>query len=497
MQQKTYIAIDLKSFYASVECVERGLNPLDACLVVADATRTNKTICLAVTPALKAMGIGGRPRLFEVERRVAQVNRMRGHAGQSSSGAELAARPDMQVSYIVAPPRMKLYLDCSARIYSIYLRHVAPEDVHVYSVDEVFIDATSYLRTYGISAHDLAMRMIRDVLRDTGITATAGIGSNLYLSKVAMDIVAKKMSPDADGVRVAQLDEATYRQQLWHHTPLTDFWRVGRGTARRLEQYGITTMGDIARCSINHQGLLFGLFGVNAELLIDHAWGWEPVDIAHIKAYEPATHSISSGQVLTRPYSIAEARNVLLEMADAVALDLVDKCLLTSQIVVQVGYDVDSLNQPEIQSSSFRGRIVADRYGRMHPEPAHGSSSFPTPTCSRSAISAAVAATYDRVVQSGLLVRRLTLSAGPLTTIESERRRRDSTPVQLDLFTDYEAERLRKQQAQEAADRELRCQQAVLRIKKTFGKNAILRGLNYAPGATQRDRNRQIGGHKA
>ena len=319
--------------------MERGLNPLDACLVVADPTRTDKTICLAVSPALKAMGIGGRPRLFEVEQRLREVNRSRGRAGRSFYGSELARRPDLAVSYIIAPPRMALYMDFSTRIYSIYLRYIAPEDIHVYSIDEVFIDATPYLRTYRMSAHDLAMRMMREVLRDTGITATAGIGTNLYLCKIAMDIKAKKMEPDADGVRIAYLDEHSYRRELWDHEPLTDFWRVGRGIARKLEQYGIRTMGQIARYSIDHEPLFFSLFGVNAELLIDHAWGWEPVTMPMIKSYRPETHSISSGQVLTRPYKWAEARNVVMEMIDSVALELVDKGLVTNQIVLQIGYD--------------------------------------------------------------------------------------------------------------------------------------------------------------
>ena len=495
-QQRQYIAIDLKSFYASVECVERGLNPLDACLVVADPTRTDKTICLAVSPALKAMGIGGRPRLFEVEQRLREVNRSRGRAGRSFYGSELARRPDLAVSYIIAPPRMALYMDFSTRIYSIYLRYIAPEDIHVYSIDEVFIDATPYLRTYRMSAHDLAMRMMREVLRDTGITATAGIGTNLYLCKIAMDIKAKKMEPDADGVRIAYLDEHSYRRELWDHEPLTDFWRVGRGIARKLEQYGIRTMGQIARYSIDHEPLFFSLFGVNAELLIDHAWGWEPVTMPMIKSYRPETHSISSGQVLTRPYKWAEARNVVMEMIDSVALELVDKGLVTNQIVLQIGYDTESLRNPAIVAT-YTGRVVADHYGRPVPAHAHGSSNIAHPTSSGDTLTTHVTALFDRIVDRNLLVRRITICAAHLVEEQPFERARAERPVQLDLFTDYDELRRREKAERENRERERRHQQAVLRIKKTFGKNAILNGRNFGEGATQRERNGQIGGHKA
>lgn len=494
--QRQYIAIDLKSFYASVECVERGLNPLDACLVVADPTRTDKTICLAVSPALKAMGIGGRPRLFEVEQRLREVNRSRGRAGRSFYGSELARRPDLAVSYIMAPPRMALYLDFSTRIYSIYLRYIAPEDIHVYSIDEVFIDATSYLRTYRMSAHDLAMHMMREVLRDTGITATAGIGTNMYLCKIAMDIMAKKMEPDADGVRIASLDERSYRRELWDHEPLTDFWRVGRGIARKLEQYGIRTMGQIARCSIDHEPLLFSLFGVNAELLIDHAWGWEPVTMPMVKSYRPESHSINSGQVLSRPYKAAEARNVTLEMIDAVALELVEKRLVTDQIVLQVGYDTESLKNPAI-SAAYTGRVVTDHYGRAVPFHAHGTTNVDPPTSSGRILTARVAELFDRIVDRNLLVRRITVCANHLVGEDVYERGRAERPVQLDLFTDYEELRRRAQAERESRERERRRQQAVLRIKKVFGKNAILSGRNFTDGATQRERNGQIGGHKA
>ena len=366
MKRRVYIAIDLKSFYASVECVERGLDPLDTCLVVADASRTDKTICLAVSPALKAYGTGGRPRLFEVNRIIREVNRRRGCLTKSHSKAILDTRPDVAVDFLVAPPRMALYVDYSSRIYNVYLRYVAPEDIHVYSIDEVFIDITAYLSTYRMTPHELTIRMIREVLAETGITATAGIGSNMYLCKIAMDILAKKMPPDKDGVRIAELDETSYRRHLWDHTPLTDFWRVGRGIANRLATAGMFTMGDIARCSIDNESLLFDLFGVNAELLIDHAWGWEPVTMDLVKSYRAPTSSICSGQVLQSAYPVAHARNVVLEMADAVSLELLDKRLVTDQIVLTINYDTESLTDPDIRSR-YHGRITTDYYGRSVP----------------------------------------------------------------------------------------------------------------------------------
>ena len=492
MKRRVYIAIDLKSFYASVECVERGLDPLDTCLVVADASRTDKTICLAVSPALKAYGTGGRPRLFEVNRIVREVNRRRGCLTKSHSKAILDTRPDVAVDFLVAPPRMALYVDYSSRIYNVYLRYVAPEDIHVYSIDEVFIDITAYLSTYRMTPHELTIRMIREVLAETGITATAGIGSNMYLCKIAMDILAKKMRPDKDGVRIAELDETSYRRHLWDHTPLTDFWRVGRGTANRLATAGMFTMGDIARCSIDNESLLFDLFGVNAELLIDHAWGWEPVTMDLVKSYRAPTSSICSGQVLQSAYPVAHARNVVLEMADAVSLELLDKRLVTDQIVLTINYDTESLTDPDIRSR-YHGRITTDYYGRSVPLHSHGTINISEPTSSASVIIDHVARLYDNIVNPILLVRRLSLSINHLvgenlvvTTPEVE---------QLDLFTDYEALRREKEARQASLSRERRRQEAVLRIKKMFGKNAILKGLNYADGATQRSRNRQIGGH--
>ena len=489
--ERQYIAIDLKSFYASVECVERGLDPLDTCLVVADPSRTEKTICLAISPALKSHGIGGRPRLFEVVQKVREVNCRRGHAGKSFSQKELNAHAELAVDYLVAQPRMAHYIQYSTRIYEVYLHYIAPEDIHVYSIDEVFMDVTSYLKSYQMTVHELARKIIREVLAETGITATAGIGTNLYLSKVAMDIVAKKMPADKDGVRIAELDEMTYRHLLWEHTPLTDFWRVGRGIAARLAPYGILTMGDIARCSIEHEDFLYQLFGVNAELLIDHAWGWEPVTMDMIKAYRPETSSISNGQVLQSPYTAAKARNVVLEMADTIALDLVDKKLLTDQLTLTIGYDTESLTDRAVRER-YQGKITTNRYGKQVPAHAHGTTSMERPTSSGKMLMEKVGELYDRIVNPDLLVRRINLSANHL--VHESDSRLSSQAVQLNLFT-YSEELEKRQKLQEELAKERRRQEAVLQIKKKFGKNAILKGLNFADGATQRERNQQIGGH--
>lgn len=490
--ERQYIAIDLKSFYASVECVELGLDPLDACLVVADKSRTEKTICLAVSPALKAYGVGGRPRLFEVVQQVRNLNRGRDCTRRSASAAALAKEPTLAVDYIVAKPRMALYIEYSRRIYEIYLRFVAPEDMHVYSVDEVFIDATDYLRVYNCTAHQLAMRMIRAVLAETGITATAGIGTNLYLSKVAMDIVAKHKKADADGVRIAELDEASYRRQLWDHEPLTDFWRVGRGTVAKLATYGIRTMGDIARQSLTGESLLYKMLGVNAELLIDHAWGWEPVTIAQIKAYRPESRSHGVGQVLQSPYTFDKALVVAMEMADSLSLELLDKHLLAHQLVLEVGYDVESLTRPGV---GYTGVTTQDRYGRRIPAHAHGSANFEQPTCLSSQLIGSVECLFRDVVNPDLLIRRLTVTA---TNVEPATPRVSSdaeNPLQLSLFEDNEARLEQRRREGIERERERRRQQAILNIKKSFGKNAILKGLNFSDGATQRDRNSQIGGH--
>ncbi len=497
---RTYIAIDLKSFFASVECVERGLNPLTTNLVVADPTRTEKTICLAVSPSLKAHGIAGRARLFEVVQRVREVNAERAwkvrHAlgGKSWDATELEMHPDWQVDYIVAPPRMAYYIRYSTRVYETYLKYVAPEDIHIYSIDEVLMDVTDYLGIYRQTAHQLAMTMIRDVLRTTGITATAGIGSNLYLAKVAMDIVAKHIPADKDGVRIAELDEMSYRQTLWSHRPITDFWRVGRGTARKLEAYGLRTMGDVARQSVYNDELLYRLFGVNAELLIDHAWGWEPCTMQAIKAYRPETNSFSSGQVLQCPYTWTKARVVVHEMAEAAALDLVDKGLVTDQLVLYVGYDTDSLTDSHIRAL-YQGEVVSDHYGRPVPKPAHGSCRMQSPTSSAHLISQAVLALFDQITDRNLLVRRLSLTSN--NVVSEDRLKGKGSAVQLDLFTDYEQANREREERERELRRERKLQQTVLQIKKRFGKNAILKGLNFDEGATAIERNRQIGGHSA
>ncbi len=494
---RTYIAIDLKSFYASVECVERGLDPLTTNLVVADASRTEKTICLAVTPSLKAFGIGGRARLFEVVQRVRQVNAQRRRnapgyqlQGEATDSRDLAAHPEKALGYLVAPPRMAYYIDYSARIYSIYLKYIAPEDIHVYSVDEVFMDVTNYLGTYKITPHELARRMIAHVLRETGITATAGIGTNLYLCKVAMDIVAKHIPADKDGVRIAELDEMSYRRQLWSHQPLTDFWRVGRGIAHKLEACGMHTMGDVARQSIDNEALLYKLFGVNAELLIDHAWGWEPCTMKAIKSYRPRSNSFSSGQVLSEPYTFKKARVVMREMADAMALKLVSLRLVASQVGIYVNYDSESLKQ-----GTYTGEVVGDYYGRYVPKPAHAGANLPYPTSSARIITEVVMQMFDQSVDPKLLVRRLTIT---VNQVIDENDSSVTHPVtQLDMFTDYEQLEREQKAVKSALDKERRMQEAVLNIKRKFNKNAIFKGMDLEEGATARERNSQIGGHKA
>ena len=521
-QRRTYIAIDLKSMYASVECVARGLDPLDTNLVVADVSRTEKTICLAVTPSLKAYGISGRARLFEVVQRLREVNYERQTkaperrlTGKSTSDAELQQHPDWAVDYIAAPPRMAHYIEVSSQIYGIYLKYIAPEDIHVYSIDEVFMDVTAYLGSYKLTAHELAMKMIRDVLSQTGITATAGIGTNLYLCKVAMDIVAKKMPADKDGVRIAELDEMSYRQELWDYRPLTKFWRVGRGIAGKLAVHGIDTMGKLARLSLQDEDLLYRLFGVNAELLIDHAWGYEPCTMDLVKAYRPETNSFSNGQVLKEAYTFRKARVVVQEMAENMALELVAKRLVTDQLVLTVGYERLSESQregasagmgeqsPEIQESMTNPDICAryhvemttDYYGRQVPKHAHGTANLHRQTSSIRLITDAATELFDSIVNPDLLVRRLNLTVNHVVSESSVHQHQE--PQQLDLFTDYET-LARQQEAEKAAlDKERRMQETQLAIKQRFGKNAILRGLNFEEGATARERNNQIGGHRA
>ena len=484
VKPRTYIAIDLKSFYASVECVDRGLDPLNTHLVVADASRTEKTICLAVTPSLKSYGIPGRARLFEVVQAVRRINAARRRMapgrcfrGGSHDHAALLADPSLELEYLVATPRMAHYMEVSGKIYGIYLRYIAPEDIHVYSIDEVFIDATAYLKTYKMNAHELTRKLVQEVLRETGITATAGIGPNLYLCKIAMDIEAKHIPADADGVRIAELDEAAYRRKYWTHRPLTDFWRIGHGIAARLEAAGLYTMGDVARCSLGkpweryNEDVLYKIFGVNAELLIDHAWGWEPCTMADIKAYRPSANSLSIGQVLSAPYPFEKARLIVREMTDQLVLDLVDKGLVTDQIILSVGYDTVDAQQA----------TATDWYGRPVPKPAHGSANLPRPTSSTRLITDAMMELFDRIVAPDLSVRRVYVVAARVV-------REDSLDgVQLDLFDEPAEDESRERSRQEA----------ILAIRKKFGKNAILKGMNFDDGATARERNAQIGGHKA
>lgn len=498
---RQYIAIDLKSFYASVECMERGLDPMTTNLVVADAAKTEKTICLAVSPSLKAYGIPGRPRLFEVVQKVQEANSARRHLapgralrGESYSDVALATDPSLAITYIVAPPQMAKYMEVSSKIYGVYLKYIAPEDIHVYSIDEVFIDATPYLKTYGCTAHGLALRMIRDVLRTTGITATAGIGTNLYLAKIAMDVMAKKMLPDRDGVRIAELDEMTYRRSLWTHTPLTSFWRVGQGIAAKLQTHGMYTMGDVARCSLENEELLYRLFGVNAELLIDHAWGWEPCLLADIKAYKPETNSISSGQVLSCPYDADKARLIVHEMMDLMALELVEKRLVTDRMVLDIGYDVECLTDSKI-SRAYRGEVTTDRYGRRIPKPAHGTAHLDQPTSSAKRLTKAVLDLFDRIMNPKLLVRRVTLTAANVVD-EAEAAAAPPTE-QLDMFTDYTTMAAAQEKEREELARERRRQEAIIALRRRYGKNAVLKGMNLEEGATTKERNTQIGGHKA
>lgn len=506
MEQRQYIAIDLKSFYASVECVERGLDPLRVNLVVADASRTEKTICLAVSPSLKAYGIPGRARLFEVVEKVKEVNSLRKSkapgrqfSGKTYFADELAKDASLELDYVIAPPRMAYYMKYSSEIYSIYLRYISPDDIHVYSIDEVFIDATAYLKTYKMTARELAMRMIHDVLEETGITATAGIGTNLYLCKIAMDIVAKHIPADADGVRIAELDEQSYREQLWEHRPLTDFWRVGRGYAKKLEANGMYTMGDVALCSVGtspffNEDLLYRLFGVNAQLLIDHAWGWEPCTMAEIKSYKPSTGSISSGQVLSCPYDAEKGKMIVREMTDLLVLDMVEKRMLTDQMVLTVGYDIDNLKDAQ-KRKNYKGEVMTDHYGRTVPKHAHGSVNLPFPTSSSKLIIDAVIELYDRIVDRSLTVRRMYVVAAGLSS--EDQARYDDSDEQLDFFSDAEKQAEEKRRREESLKREKNMQRAVLSLKRRFGKNAVLKGTNLREGATAIERNAQIGGHRA
>jgi DNA polymerase V len=468
---------------------------------VADPSRTEKTICLAVSPSLKAYGIGGRARVFEVLQRLKEVNNERRYKspnyrlnGSSTSDIELKAHPDWEVDFITAVPRMAYYIEYSTRIYKTYLQFIAPEDIYVYSIDEVFIDATNYLKSYKMTAHELARKMIAEVLKNTGITATAGIGTNMYLCKIAMDIVAKHIPADKDGVRIAELDEMSYREKLWDHKPLTSFWRVGKGIAQKLESYGLDTMGKVARCSIRNEEFLYNLFGVNAELLIDHSWGWEPCTMEAVKAYKPETNSLSSGQVLQSAYDAKKARVVVQEMADAIALDLVDKHLVTNQLVLTISYDNESLTDPTIRAK-YHGPVTTDHYGRPAPKHAHGTANLGRMTSSSKLITEAIMELYDRIVNPDLLIRRMNISTNNI--VEESKAKQHNESIQLDLFTDYEELERQKQEEKAALDKERKMQEALLNIKKKYGKNAILKGLNFEEGATAKERNQQIGGHKA
>lgn len=543
---KTYISIDLKSFYASVECMERGLDPLNTNLVVADASRTQKTICLAVSPSLKAYGIPGRARLFEVDQKVKEANARRQTRapknildGKSVFASELNENPNLAIDYIAAKPRMALYMSKSTQIYDVYLRYIAPEDIYAYSVDEVFIDASGYLKTYGLNTHDFARLLVREVFKETGITATAGIGPNLYLCKIAMDIGAKHTEADADGVRIAELDEYSYRRLLWDHRPITDFWRVGRGYAKKLAKKSIFTMGDIARCSLGNssdyynEDLLYKMFGVNAELLIDHAWGYEPCTLAEVKSYRPQRKSLVSGQVLQNAYTYEKTRIVVREMMELLALDLVDKGLLTNQIVLTVGYDIENLSDPE-RRKAYKGEITVDGYGREIPKHAHGTGNLPFSTSSTKLTTDCVLDVFDRVVDESLLTRRISITANNLV-LESEYKRESEVasaePEQISMFDmlargddSHAPERVSSKEAtayseqdkpnstmvaesisgsaandksEDTLEKEKQVQEVMLKIKKRFGKNAILKGTNLQEGATAKERNAQIGGHKA
>ena len=492
---RTYIAIDLKSFYASVECVEKGFDPLNTNLVVADSSRTSKTICLAVSPALKSYGIPGRPRLFEVEQAVRKINEERKNktwnktfTGKSCLKDKLDDDYSLALDYVVAVPRMALYIEYSTRIYDIYLKYVSKDDIHIYSIDEVFIDATDYLNTYKMSARDFALKMIEDVMVNTGVTATAGIGPNLYLAKVAMDIVAKHMPADKDGVRIAELDERKYRELLWTHEPLTDFWRIGPAYMRRLAKYGIHTMGDVARFSLKSDGELYKEFGINAELLIDHAWGYESCQMVDIKRYKPSNNSLGSGQVLMEPYTFEKAKVVLKEMIDNLCLDLIEKGLMTDNVGLYIGYD----NSNDLRG--FKGEIKNDWYGRRVAKPGGGSMSLKNFTSSVSIIKEALLYIYDETVNRNLKIRRINITFG---RVVPKSKVVNSVKVeQFDLFSDPEAIVRYEEQERKQEQKEEDLAKAIINIKQRFGKNAILKGTNFEEGATGKERNNQIGGHR-
>lgn len=493
MENRIYMCIDLKSFYASVECVERGLDPLDTNLVVADSSRTNKTVCLAVTPSLKQYGIGGRARLFEVVKEVNKINserkknnNYRKFTNKSFKDSELKKNKSLELDYIIATPRMAYYMKYSTKIYNVYLKYIAKEDIFVYSIDEVFADITDYLKYYNLSKEELVSKIIKNVIDETGITATAGIGTNMYLAKVAMDIMAKHSTPDSNGVRMYYLDEMTYRKELWNHRPLTSFWRVGKGIANKLEKYSIYTMGDLARASLTNEDLLYRLFGINAELLIDHAWGYEPSTIKDVKSFKPERNSLSSGQVLHSPYKIDKARLIVKEMIDLLALDLVDKKLVTNQLVLTIMYDKES------NLTNYEGDIVVDFYGREVPKPAHGTISIEYYTSSSKVLSDKVIELYDRIVNDSLLVRKINIC---VCDLKDEKYALNQTSyMQLDLFSNNDVSK--KEEIKKSTSSEKELSKVMLDLKKKYGKNAILRGMNLEEGSTAIERNSQIGGHK-
>ena len=497
---KIYACIDLKSFYASVECRERGLDPLKTNLVVADESRTEKTVCLAISPSMKQYGLGGRARLYEVIQKVKEVNykrkkenRFQDFTSKSYDDDELKNNKNLELDFIIAPSRMSYYMKYSTEIYNVYLKYLAPEDIYVYSIDEVFCDITNYLNYNHTTAREFVTKMIHDVYKTTGITATGGIGTNMYLAKVAMDIVAKKAEPDEFGVRMSGLDEMSYRRRLWSHRPLTSFWRVGPGIAKKLEDNGMYTMGDVARCSLENEDLLYKLFGVNAELLIDHAWGYEPCTIDGVKSYKPTRNSISSGQVLHCPYTYKKAILIIKEMSDLLALDLVAKKLVTDQLVLTIGYDIENLTNLDIRES-YTGPITKDPYGREVPKHSHGTININHKTSSSKVIMDHMLELYEKITNKNLLIRRVTMVANNVV----DENQADKKPVyqQFDLFTDYneQEEKIEKQKEDEIIDKKI--QKVMLDIKKKYGKNSILKGMNYEEGGTTIDRNGQIGGHK-
>ena len=493
---KCYVCIDLKSFYASVECKERGLNPLTTNLVVADSERTEKTICLAVSPSLKSYGISGRARLFDVVQTVKEVNKERKKQtldntlkGKSYDNTELKKYPNLEVDYIIAPPRMKYYMKYSTEIYKTYLKYVSEEDIYPYSIDEVFCDITGYLKTYKMTSNEFVRKMIMEVYNTTGITATAGIGTNMFLCKVAMDIEAKHIEPDEYGVRIAELDEIGFRKKLWNHKPLTDFWRIGKGYSKKLEEIGLYTMGDIARCSIENEEILYKLFGINAELLIDHSWGWECTTIKSVKSYKAENKSISSGQVLHCPYTFEKAKLVLKEMVEILVLEMIEKQYVTDQLVLDVIYDVENLTK----ENKYDGEIKKDRYGRNIPKPAHGTFRLNEKTSSTKLIKDGFLKLYSEITNKKLLIRKINICVGNLSMENGEKQNKDE---QMDLFTDYEQNEKEKIKNEKNLKKEKDLQNTIINIKNKYGKNAILKGMDFEEGATSRERNKQIGGHK-